>query len=335
MFRKRWTEEEDDFLLELAKSLTNREGKIEWELLSEETNIEGHLRSKKQIMDRWNLQLNPKINKSPFSDEERKILFTLQEKAGNSWAGLTQHFNGRTQNTLKTQFFMLLRTALRKACIVKNVRIRSRVFMGFKPTIYLKLLKSRIIIKKNLKLLDWKKEFSSKIPWLRTSFSARKFIELFAFTSQDRIIRIKNPLLELAIDAVIDKLKELDSYHSDKKYETSKNENQEKKNLDCEIDRLISSVSSWVQEQNKLKKKNKLELSPELMNILKKLKESISKHINTKERSLFGPDIQFIQANNDHVSSLEINPKTSNVLFSLNVKESHFKLSSERNSHLT
>ncbi|KAK6125583.1 hypothetical protein DH2020_040676 [Rehmannia glutinosa] len=102
----RWTFEEDDSLTELVKKHRPRS----WDYIA--YHMQG--RSGKSCRLRWINQLNPKVNKKPFSGEERQKLLELQKKYGNRWSTIVRHFPGRTDNQVKNQYHSLVGTRYMK-----------------------------------------------------------------------------------------------------------------------------------------------------------------------------------------------------------------------------
>lgn len=67
-------------------------------------------------------QLNPELNKQKWEVEDTKRLFELQQSGKNKWKRIAEAFPGRTDNSIKNQFFSVVRKALRKACkILGNI----------------------------------------------------------------------------------------------------------------------------------------------------------------------------------------------------------------------
>lgn len=63
-------------------------------------------------------QLNPNLNKDKWSLEDNRLLFNLHKIHKSHWKKIAEHFNGRTDNSIKNQFFSVVRKALRKVCKV-------------------------------------------------------------------------------------------------------------------------------------------------------------------------------------------------------------------------
>ncbi|KAJ6234275.1 myb protein-related [Anaeramoeba flamelloides] len=64
-------------------------------------------RTSKQCRERWNNQLNPNINRTPFTVEEGEILIQKQKEIGNKWSTISQFFDRRTDNMLKNHWHSL------------------------------------------------------------------------------------------------------------------------------------------------------------------------------------------------------------------------------------
>lgn len=112
--RKKWNQEEDEVLQRLLK----REeciDQVNWELISSEMEENGFSKTPKQCRERWMHQLNPDLKKDKWSMNDNKHLFNLFQKIGCKWKEIAEHFKGRTDNSIKNQFFSLIRKSLRTA----------------------------------------------------------------------------------------------------------------------------------------------------------------------------------------------------------------------------
>jgi hypothetical protein len=61
-------------------------------------------RTPKQCRERWNNQLNPKINKGPWTLEEDIMLVRKQRQLGNRWAEISRFLPGRTDTLVKNRW---------------------------------------------------------------------------------------------------------------------------------------------------------------------------------------------------------------------------------------
>ncbi|KAL0332661.1 UNVERIFIED_CONTAM: Transcription factor CSA [Sesamum calycinum] len=103
----RWTRKEDNLL----RTLVKRYGPRSWDLIAD--NIPG--RTGKSCRIRWTNQLNPKVDRSPFSEEEQERILQLHREFGNKWATIASFFPGRTDNHVKNQYHALVGTRNKKA----------------------------------------------------------------------------------------------------------------------------------------------------------------------------------------------------------------------------
>lgn len=204
MKRQKWSSEGDECL----RRVLGEVGEGDWDEVVRIMGRSGFRKTRKQVLDRWNLQLRPGVNKLSITFDKKSALFAAQRESKNCWKLLSsrQSFHTRSCVWLKTQFFFVVRRAIRKA----------KKFLGhFSEIQKVTLIKPGAILKFMDELIELGGEdpASPAPPWLKSSFEGRELVVFFSMTPSYLIEPLKSARFVSAVKTALLRLENINSLH--------------------------------------------------------------------------------------------------------------------------
>lgn len=116
-----WTKQLDNTLKQIVAA---HEGK-NWKGIAAEmqTQFNNPYITAKRCRERWTCRVNPAIKKGPLTDAEVLLLLIYHQQLHNNWSQLSKVIPHRYNNTLKNNFYSLVRSIIRKILIGDFERI--------------------------------------------------------------------------------------------------------------------------------------------------------------------------------------------------------------------
>jgi len=93
-----WTPSEDEVIMHLIEA--HGIGNIKWSEIA--ASLPGRLG--KQCRERWVNHLDPRLKKTPWTEEEDRILMEKQTDLGNKWRDIAEFLPGRSENSVKNRW---------------------------------------------------------------------------------------------------------------------------------------------------------------------------------------------------------------------------------------
>lgn len=135
--RKIWNLEEDQRLKLIA---SNGSPIIDWERVALDLSVLGYKKTPTQCKNRWLRFLSPNLNKNKWTREESINIVKMVKKYNANWKIITEHFSDRTDNTIKNEFFNVMRKCLRLMCKYLDLPHKTKEINVIKPKYLIMLI---------------------------------------------------------------------------------------------------------------------------------------------------------------------------------------------------
>ena len=115
---KKFTTAEDERLRQLVREY----GEYSWAEIAKQIKT----RNLRQCHDRWFYYLSPKVNNSPWSEEEDEKLIRLSSELQGKWVQIAKRFKGRNDTQIKNRWNILKKTRGLQDVRTKNRREKAQ-----------------------------------------------------------------------------------------------------------------------------------------------------------------------------------------------------------------
>ena len=104
---------EDDILL---TRLVLTSSVVDWSLIASKM----HNRNARQCRERWQNYLDPKLVQNEWTEYEDALIVQKQKELGPRWNAIARFFNGRSGNSVRNRYLMIMRHQEKKAKLQKQ-----------------------------------------------------------------------------------------------------------------------------------------------------------------------------------------------------------------------
>lgn len=200
MTRKLWTAQEDALLSKEAREGVCDESS--WERVAQKLRSAGHKKSAKQCRERWANHLDPALVRTEWLPEDNIRLLDLHEKSGSHWKKIANYFPGRTDNSIKNQFFSLVRKSLRKARKSVSKNANTTEVNSIKPKVLSNILSQEIVLPADV--IPTRGTVPQELNFLgHMPVHLKDFVTCFAFSKISESTVQNNEELTRAVDFVL------------------------------------------------------------------------------------------------------------------------------------
>jgi len=120
-----WTGAEDEKLRHrVALQLEKNSAAISWTEVA--AGVMG--RTPKQCRERYTLSLDPRINRSPWTEEEDRCIQAMHAAFGSQWAEIREYLPNRTENQIKSRYKTLKLAMIRDSQVRWSPHLVERLF---------------------------------------------------------------------------------------------------------------------------------------------------------------------------------------------------------------